>query len=68
MLYIFEPTIREIHQAPDDYFRFTPYSLKKILRKLVLTSSIITFVEVLSQQQHIVLIKRYSMFQIKKKE
>ena len=34
ILYIFEPTIREIHQAPDDYFRFTPYSLKKILRKI----------------------------------
>ncbi len=33
-LYIFEPTIREIHQAPDDYFRFTPYSLKKILKKI----------------------------------
>ena len=33
-LYIFEPTLREIHQAPDDYFRFTPYSIKKILKNL----------------------------------
>lgn len=30
-LYIFEPTLREIHQSPDDYFRFTPFGLKKIL-------------------------------------
>ncbi len=34
MLYIFEPTLREIHQAPDDYFRFTPYSLIKLLKNL----------------------------------
>ena len=33
-LYIFEPTLREIHQAPEDYFRFTPFSLKKILEKI----------------------------------
>lgn len=33
-LYIFEPTLREIHQAPNDYFRFTPFSLRKILRKI----------------------------------
>lgn len=33
-LYIFEPTLRELHQKPDDYFRFTPYSLEKTLRKI----------------------------------
>ncbi len=30
-LYIFEPTLREIHQKPSDYFRFTPYGMKRIL-------------------------------------
>ena len=30
-LIIYEPTFREIHQAPDDYIRYTPYGLKQIL-------------------------------------
>ncbi len=34
ILYIFEPTLREIHQKPDDYFRFTPYSLRIILKQI----------------------------------
>ena len=34
VLYIFEPLLRELHQKPDDYFRFTPYSLEKILYKI----------------------------------
>ena len=33
-LYIFEPTFREIHQSPDDYFRFTPFALKLVLKNL----------------------------------
>ena len=32
-LYIFEPTLREIHQKPCDYFRFTPYGLSEVLKK-----------------------------------
>lgn len=31
ILYIFEPLLRELHQKPDDYFRFTPFSLEKAL-------------------------------------
>jgi len=31
-LYIFEPILRELHQKPCDYFRFTPYGMKKILK------------------------------------
>ena len=31
MLYVFEPTIRELHQVPDDYLRYTPSGLKSIL-------------------------------------
>ena len=27
-IYIFEPTLREIHQKPDDYIRYTPYGMK----------------------------------------
>ncbi len=33
-LYIFEPLLRELHQKPDDYFRFTPYSLEMTLKKM----------------------------------
>lgn len=33
-LYIFEPTLREIHQLPEDYFRFTPYGLENILKSV----------------------------------
>jgi len=33
-IYVFEPTLREIHQSPDDYFRFTPYGLKALLKEL----------------------------------
>ncbi len=33
-LYIFEPTLREIHQYPEDYFRFTPFSLKMVLKEI----------------------------------
>ncbi len=33
-IYIFEPLIRELHQAPEDYGRFTPYGLRKKLTKL----------------------------------
>jgi len=31
-LIIFEPTFREIHQAPHDYIRYTPYGIKQILK------------------------------------
>ena len=31
-LYIFEPILREMHQKPCDYFRFTPYGMKEILK------------------------------------
>lgn len=31
-LYIFEPAIREIHQAPNDYVRYTPEGLAYIVR------------------------------------
>ncbi len=42
-LYIFEPTLREIHQAPDDYFRFTPFSLREILKKVGFSRSTHSF-------------------------
>ena len=31
MLYVFEPTIRELHQVPDDFLRYTPNGLKSTL-------------------------------------
>ena len=34
MIYIFEPLIRELHQIPEDYGRFTPYILEKKLSKI----------------------------------
>ncbi len=30
-LYVFEPTLRELHQDPDDYLRYTPNGLKSVL-------------------------------------
>ena len=32
-LYVFEPTLREVHQDPDDYLRYTPNGLSKLLEK-----------------------------------
>ncbi len=33
-VYIFEPLLRELHQEPEDYGRFTPYGLRKILKEI----------------------------------
>ncbi len=33
-VYIFEPLVRELHQAPEDFLRFTPYGLEKIFSDL----------------------------------
>ena len=38
VIYIFEPLIRELHQIPEDYGRFTPYILKKKLNKIGFTN------------------------------
>ena len=32
-IYIFEPLLREIHQAPDDYFRFSPFAMERALKQ-----------------------------------
>ena len=32
-LYTFEPMLRELHQAPDDYLRFTPFGLSELMKK-----------------------------------
>lgn len=32
LLYVFEPTLREVHQYPDDYVRYTPNGLAEVLR------------------------------------
>ncbi len=29
--YIFEPLVRELHQAPDDYLRYTPWGFEQVL-------------------------------------
>lgn len=34
VIYIFEPLVRELHQMPDDYFRYTPYGLNEILKEI----------------------------------
>jgi SAM-dependent methyltransferase len=31
-VYIFEPLVRELHQIPDDYLRYTPFGLSEILK------------------------------------
>jgi len=32
-IFIFEPLVRELHQVPEDYIRFTPFGLSEILKK-----------------------------------
>jgi len=31
--YVFEPLVRELHQAPDDYLRYTPYGLAQVVQE-----------------------------------
>ncbi len=33
-VFVFEPTLRELHQIPDDYLRYTPYGMHEIMRKV----------------------------------
>jgi SAM-dependent methyltransferase len=32
-VYVFEPLLRELHQEPDDYLRYTPYGLADVLER-----------------------------------
>lgn len=32
-VYVFEPTLRELHQMPDDYLRYTPFGMQRALRE-----------------------------------
>lgn len=32
--YVFEPLVRELHQIPDDYLRYTPFGLSNIMEKV----------------------------------
>ena len=32
-LYVFEPLVRELHQIPDDFIRYTPFGLADVLRR-----------------------------------
>ena len=34
LLFIFEPLVRELHQIPDDFLRYTPYGLKYCLEDI----------------------------------
>tara|TARA_Y100000994_G_scaffold106750_1_gene87987 strand:- start:886 stop:1677 length:792 start_codon:yes stop_codon:yes gene_type:complete len=36
-LIVFEPTFREVHQAPHDYIRYTPYGIKQIFSDYLFT-------------------------------
>lgn len=36
-VFVFEPTLRELHQIPDDYLRYTPYGMENIMRQVGLT-------------------------------
>jgi len=31
-VYVFEPLVRELHQMPDDYLRYTPFGLQRVMR------------------------------------
>jgi len=32
-VFVFEPILRELHQIPDDYIRYTPYGMRSVLSK-----------------------------------
>jgi len=34
LVYVFEPTLREVHQFPDDFLRYTPQGLQSVLEEL----------------------------------
>lgn len=31
-VYVFEPLVRELHQIPDDYVRYTPFGMQQVMR------------------------------------
>ena len=33
-VFVFEPTLRELHQIPDDYLRYTPYGMYEVMHKV----------------------------------
>ena len=33
-VFVFEPTLRELHQIPDDYLRYTPYGMTQIMHSV----------------------------------
>lgn len=37
-IYIFEPLLRELHQIPEDYLRYTPYGLQRVMETRGLTA------------------------------
>ena len=42
-IFVFEPLVRELHQIPEDYSRFTPYGLNNTLKKLNFKGGSINF-------------------------
>ena len=34
IVFVFEPTLRELHQIPDDYLRYTPYGMQQIMSQV----------------------------------
>lgn len=37
-VYVFEPLLRELHQMPDDYLRYTPFGMQRALERVGLVS------------------------------
>lgn len=42
-VYVFEPLLRELHQAPEDYLRYTPYGLDRVMAACGLATENIEF-------------------------
>lgn len=42
-IFIFEPLVRELHQIPEDYSRFTPFGLNNMLKKLNFKNGLVTY-------------------------
>ena len=66
-LYIFEPLLRELHQVPEDYGRYTPFLLKKQLKKIISKNFHMNLQVDHLAQLHICGIRLYSIFLKKKK-
>ena len=67
-IFIFEPLVRELHQIPEDYSRFTPYGLNNNLKKLNFKDGSVAFLEDHLHVFFIIGIKHFNIYPLIKEE